>query len=184
LQSHISPPMAAEGIAETTLPLPPRFSASSAPTLGALLAARASAAVTKNSGERPSLLSRILHRGRSGGFSCRLRLPLPRSCSSGAAAKEEVAAPKVVASRAEPREPPPSSSMAGTYVNALPVGVVTVSVPLVSMTNRYGGVYGYGVQRRRRCRRAWGWVRACCCCSAGARRSWAGWPSCAPRWSA
>jgi hypothetical protein len=110
-----SPPMAAEGIAETTLPLPPRVSASSAPTVGALLA-RASAAVTKNSGERPSLLSRILHRGRSGGFSCRLRLPLPRSCFSGAAAKEEdvVAAPKVIASRPEPREPPPSSSMAGT----------------------------------------------------------------------
>ncbi|KAK3155598.1 hypothetical protein QOZ80_2BG0205310 [Eleusine coracana subsp. coracana] len=109
-----------EANAAPAMPLPPpRASASSPPTVGALLT-RASAAVTNRECSSPrSLLSRILHRGRrggGGGFGCRLRL-LPRYCSSGAAkddvataitAKEELAAPKVLGSRAEP----PRSSLA------------------------------------------------------------------------
>ncbi|KAL6635277.1 hypothetical protein ACP70R_027948 [Stipagrostis hirtigluma subsp. patula] len=117
-------PMAAEEVCAAPA-LPPRVSASSsAPTVGALLT-RASAAATgggvgaaRDCHSPRSLLSRILHRGRGGGFGCRLRLP--RYCSSGAAAREDAAsvkeaaaaAPKVVAGRAEPRESP-RNSLAG-----------------------------------------------------------------------
>jgi hypothetical protein len=102
------PPMAVEGGSTApALPLPPRLSASSPPTVGTLLT-RASAAGAPRARECSSprsLLSRILHRGRGGGgsgFGCRLRL-LPRYCTSGAAAKEHVATAREDV-REEPRE--------------------------------------------------------------------------------
>ncbi|GJM87123.1 hypothetical protein PR202_ga03047 [Eleusine coracana subsp. coracana] len=121
-----------EANAAPAMALPPRASASAPPTVGALLT-RASAAVTNRECSSPrSLLSRILHRGRrggGGGFGCRLRL-LPRYCSSGAAkddvaaaitAREELAPPKVVGSRAEP----PRSSLAEKKIaeDALPASL-------------------------------------------------------------
>ncbi|PUZ78034.1 hypothetical protein GQ55_1G421100 [Panicum hallii var. hallii] len=97
--------MAVEGGSTApALPLPPRLSASSPPTVGTLLT-RASAAGAPRARECSSprsLLSRILHRGRGGGFGCRLRL-LPRYCTSGAAAKEHVATAREDV-REEPRE--------------------------------------------------------------------------------
>ncbi|TVU27918.1 hypothetical protein EJB05_19420, partial [Eragrostis curvula] len=138
------------------LPLsPPRVSASAPPTVGALLT-RVSAATVTNSGGASrdrnrecssprSLLSRILHRRRGGGFGCRLRLPLPRYCSSGAAkedtavvatvaAKEEAAVPKVVASRAEPRESP-RSSLSGKK-DAVPAASLGLGASLVLLLSK------------------------------------------------
>lgn len=92
--------------------LPQRLSASSPPTVGALLTRASAAGASRECSSPRSLLSRILHRGRGGGFfGCRLRLP--RYCSSGAAAKKDVV---VVAAAAKEEEEEPVEAAEPTVV--------------------------------------------------------------------
>ncbi|CAO2047180.1 unnamed protein product [Urochloa humidicola] len=127
---------------------PPRLSASSSPpTVGTLLT-RASTAAPPRGGRQcsspRSLLSRILHRGRGGGFGCRLRL-LPRYCSSGAAAAKEdvlataneetreLAAPNVVAGQPALRESPRTCFAAGNKATAVAAATEENAVPAASL---------------------------------------------------